>query len=105
MHRRSNLKKGEMFGSVYGLTSTKADYVIVNHSGGRIMDVWILRDSIISSEDSSDGWIFVDSNGYPTALGGDVKIMKDTTNGILLNKYHEYHAEFEKLAYEEKYSN
>lgn len=86
--------KGEMFGSAYGLTSTKANYVIVNHSGGRIMDVWVIPHTIISSEDDSDGWIFVDQNDVPIALGGDVKIMKDK-NGELFRKYHEYHIEDE----------
>ena len=87
--------------SIFG--SYKGDYVVVNATGGVIADVWVLRDVFCESEDSSDGWRFIDDDGNCTFLGGDVKVMRIKTKSIL-NQYHEYHMEFETVPYQVKFN-
>ncbi len=86
------------------ITSSKAPYIIVNASGGFIMDVYKLTSAIVQSPQSSDGWLFLDNNGRPIYLGGDVKTIRfQNTNDPLWNKFHEYHHEVETLTYREKF--
>lgn len=89
---------GGFFGSYPG------NYIVRNDSGGKIMDVWILKNVIVQSEAQSDGWLFKDGAGNMINLGGDVKVIrvKDSNE---MEKYHEYHAEFEKLSYQELHCN
>ena len=87
----------EANGSYFG--STKAPYIVINYSGNKIMDVFKLESAIVQSEEHSDGWLFLDQQGRPVHLGGDVKTirMKDSLiNGHdkLFDEYCEYHAEF-----------
>lgn len=70
--------------------STKGDYIIINSSGDRIMDIWKLRDTYVDSEPNSDGWSFIDANGDIQMLGGDVKITR-VKNSKTWDKYEEYH--------------
>jgi len=88
--------KGGFFGSYTG------SYIIINHSGGNIMDVWKLKNVIVQSSDRSDGWLFKDSLGNMVNLGGDVKIIRVIKNS-LWDSYHEYHSEFESKSYAEKF--
>lgn len=81
-------KKGSLLGS------TKSDYVAINYSGEKIMDVWVLSDQYVQSEGESDGWNFVDKNGDVIMLGGDVKIIR-INDASTLAKYKEYHYEFD----------
>ena len=88
-------------------TSSKADYIIVSQSGGRIMDVWKIRNSFVSSPKTSDGWIFKTTKGS-LAIGGDAKIFRSSDNvadfAVVWEKYHEYHMEFESKTYREMYN-
>lgn len=84
-------------------TSSKSDYIVISQSGGKIMDVWKLKDSFVSSPYKSDGWIFKTNNGS-VAVGDDAKVIRILDNDIWI-KYHEYHMEYEYLSYREKYNN
>ena len=81
--------------------SYKGHYIIRNDSGGRIMDVWILKDAIVQEEHQGAGWLFRDNFGNPIHLGGDVKIIRVSDEDSVAGKYHEYHAEFERKTYQE----
>lgn len=70
--------------------STRGDYIVINSSGDRIMDVWKLKDAFVDSEASSDGWSFIDNNNNVIMLGGDVKVIRVKDNKTW-NKYEEYH--------------
>ena len=83
---------------------TNGDYVIVNSSGGVIQDVWKLRNVLVESASSSDGWIFMDNDGNSVSLGGDVKVIR-VNDANTWESYHEYHYEFETMSYQEKYMN
>lgn len=91
--------QGSMF------TSTKADYIVISQSGGLIMDVWKLRGVIVQSEDTSDGWLFLDTAGHPIFIGGDVKTIRLLKDKTIWEKYHEYHMEFEAVTYREKFNS
>ena len=81
-------------------TKNKEDYVVINYSGNRIMDVWILPDTYVDNEKGSDGCSFIDNDGNSIILQGDVKIIRQ--NGSKdKNKYKEYHAEIDLIPYEE----
>lgn len=82
--------------------SYKGDYIIRNDSGGKIMDVWKLKNVIVQSESNSDGWLFQDENGNAIFLGGDVKVIR-VNKAVDWDKYQEYHAEFESKSYQELY--
>jgi hypothetical protein len=88
--------KGGIVGSYSG------DYIVRNDSGGRIMDVWVLRDVMVQSEFEGAGWLFKDGAGNVLHLGGDVKVIR-VTNREILSRYHEYHTEFETNTYQELY--
>lgn len=92
--------KGGIFGSYAG------DYIVVSQSGGKVMDVYKLRDTIVQSEENSDGWLFKDQNGNPVNLGGDVKVIRlNEKTEELWDKYFEYHMEFETQTYREKFKD
>ena len=73
-----------------GLISSKADYIVINTTGSRIMDVWKLQNTFVESEGESDGWSFIDQNGNAILLGGDVKVIRVNSQDIW-DKYVEYH--------------
>jgi|TARA_Y100000310_G_scaffold130972_1_gene130147 hypothetical protein len=86
-------------------TSSKAPYIIVNQSGGIIMDVYKLNNAVVQSPTGSDGWLVKDNDGAPIYLGGDVKTIRlKTIHDKRWKKYHEYHMEFEKKTYREVYN-
>lgn len=66
-------------------------YIIINSSGGVVMDVWKAEDKLVSSIDSGDGWEFVDSKGNLNRVGGDALIIRCDKNDETWNKYKEYH--------------
>jgi len=85
-------------------SSDTGNYVVLNESGGQIMDCWVLRDSYVKSESQSDGLTLVDMNGNGVIIQGDVKIIRD--NGKLdTSKYVEYHKELDLISYEEFYKS
>jgi hypothetical protein len=94
--RNNVASKGGIIGSYSG------DYIVRNDSGGRIMDVWVLRDVMIQSEFEGTGWLFRDKDGNVINLGGDVKVIR-VKNKDVLYRYKEYHAEFETNTYQELY--
>lgn len=88
--------RGGLFGSYEG------DYVVINYSGGEIMDVWVLEDVYVNSEENSDGWRFSDEEGNVIFVAGDVKVIR-ADNREVLSKYHEYHMESETQSYCQKF--
>lgn len=88
---------GGFFGSYAG------DYIVRNDSGGVIMDMWKLKNVIVQSVTSSDGWLFRDEAGNVINLGGDVKVVR-VNDSVTWDKYHEYHAEFNTKSYQELYA-
>lgn len=89
-------------GSLIG--STKDPYIVINQSGGQIMDVYKLENAIVQSPEGSDGWLFLDDE-KPIYLGGDVKTIRlSSKDDPLWDKYHEYHMEFESQTYREMYN-
>ena len=51
-------------------------WVVEKMSGGVITDVYLLDDAICKSEQGSDGWLFLDQNGNPIHIGGDMKAIR-----------------------------
>jgi len=88
---------GGLIGSYTG------DYVVRNDSGGKIMDVWVLHNVMVQSDNHGAGWLFRDQSGDVIHLGGDVKVIRLNTLDTA-GKYHEYHAEFETHTYQELYA-
>ncbi len=85
-------------GSLVG--STKAPYVVIKQSGGVITDVYKLTSAIVQSEEGSDGWLFLDLNGRPVQIGGDLKSIRfESTDDSDYKRYCEYHSEFETSRY------
>ena len=80
--------------------SSTGNYEVINYSGNRIMDVWLLKDTYVAENSNSDGCVFTDNDGNSIDLQGDVKIIriKDLSE---LNDYKEYHAEKDLISYEE----
>ncbi|HLO11328.1 MAG TPA: hypothetical protein VK190_03605 [Pseudoneobacillus sp.] len=83
-------------------TNNKGTYVVLNESGSKIMDCWILRDTFVESEANSDGLRFADEYGNGIVVQGDAKIIR-INNPIDLNKYIEYHVETDLIPYDEFY--
>jgi hypothetical protein len=81
-------------------TEYRGDYVVISESGGVIMDVWVLEDAYVESEENSDGWRFIDNLGQPTNVGGDSKVIRVKDKSQLEN-YHEYHFERSQTPYHE----
>jgi len=95
---------GGFFASMTG--GVNGDHVVISQSGGEIMDVWKLKNSIVQSPEGSDGWLFRDNDGNPVNIGGDVKVIRIVGgSGVnLWDKDHEYHMEFESQTYREKFN-
>ena len=92
----------EADGSIVG--SVSAPYVVIKQSGGRITDVYKLDEAYIQSETGSDGWLFLDKEGHPVHIGGDMKSIRfKSTSDSLWEQYHDYHMEFESQTYPELY--
>lgn len=83
-------------------SNNKGSYVVLNESGGTVMDCWILKDIYVESESNSDGLRFVDENGNGIIVQGDSKIIRINSNTDL-NKYVEYHIDTDIVPYNEFY--
>lgn len=79
----------------------KGDYVILNESGGKIMDCWVLRDTYVDSEHASDGLRFADKDGNGIKVQGDAKVKRFNSGHIDTKLYVEYHIEEQGISYEE----
>ena len=84
------------------ISNSKGDYVILNESGGSIMDCWILKNTYVKSEGQSDGVRFADTSGDGIIVQGDAKIIR-INNTSDLNKYIEYHIDTDIVPYNEFY--
>jgi len=80
------------------LWSTKGPYVIIDYSGSKIVDVWVLKHEFVSSEENSDGWVFITQEGNVEHVGGDAKITR-LKNAADLAKWREYHFDLEGGSY------
>jgi len=89
-------------GSVVG--TKNGNWIVIKQSGGIITDVYKLENTLVMSEAGSDGWLFLDCNGNPVHLGGDMKAIRLNTGDKdkIFDKYVEYHLEFEDVTYSEK---
>ena len=89
-------------GSLIGTAS--GAWVFEKTSGGVIMDVWKLDDALVKSEEGSDGWLFLDQNGNPVHVGGDMKAIRCNNDKIsVFNQYVEYHTDVDLCTYKEKF--
>jgi hypothetical protein len=89
-------------GSVIGTVS--GSWVVEKMSGGVITDVYKLEDALVKSEEGSDGWLFLDQNGNPVHLGGDMKAIRCTNDKQeVFDKYVEFHMDLDLCTYAEKY--
>lgn len=66
-------------------------YIIINSSGGVVMDVWKIENKLVSSIDDSDGWEFIDSEGVLNRVGGDALVIRCDNNDDVWDRYEEYH--------------
>jgi hypothetical protein len=88
-------------GSLVGTTT--GDWVVIKQSGGHITDVYLLDNVFVQSEQGSDGWLFIDQDGNPVHIGGDMKAIRVTTNKQqIFANYVEYHSEHDNMTYHEK---
>lgn len=83
-------------------SNNTGDYIVLNESGGEIMDCWILKNTYVESETSSDGLRFVDPSGNGIIVQGDAKIIR-VNNEIDSKQYIEYHKDTDLISYEEFY--
>lgn len=73
-----------------GVFSTKANYVVINYSGGEIFDVWTLENAYVENSSSSDGYQFTDDTGNYVTVSGDVLVIR-CNNMDTFKQYEEYH--------------
>jgi hypothetical protein len=91
-------------GSIIGTVS--GAWVVVKQSGGVITDVYLLDDALVKSETGSDGWLFLDQNGNPVHIGGDMKAIRcDGDKNEVFSRYVEYHQDIDRCTYNEKYNS
>jgi len=81
-------------------TTNKTDYIVLNQSGGQIMDVYKLKNAYVESESGSDGVRFADNNGNGVIVQGDTKVIR-INNSLDWDKYKEYHIEIDLIPYQE----
>jgi hypothetical protein len=79
-------------------------WVVEKMSGGVITDVYLLDNALLQSEPSSDGWLFLDQNGNPVHIGGDMKAVRCTNDkASIFKQYVEYHMDLDHCTYAEKF--
>ena len=72
-------------------TSTKADYIIINTTGDRILDIYKLKDCFVSENENTDGLNFKHPiTGTHITIQGDVKVLRNPSQEEW-DKYIEYH--------------
>ena len=82
--------------------SYEGDWIVVTYSGNHITDVWKMTNVMVQSEETSDGWLFVDDNGNAVHVGGNTKAIRvNDKASINWDKYVEYHSEFSNLTYQQ----
>lgn len=84
------------------LGSYPGDWIVLTYSGNHITDVWKLTNAMVQSEEHSDGWLFVDSNGSAVHVGGNTKAIRvNDKDAVKWSKYVEYHSEFTSQTYQQ----
>ena len=77
-------------------------YIIISQSGGKIMDVWKLKNTSVSPH--TFGWTFKEEDNS-IIISGNIKVIRvNDENNELWEQYHEYHMEFETKTYRELYN-
>lgn len=90
-------------GSLIG--STAGDWIVIKQSGGHITDVWKLEEQFVQSEPGSDGWLFIDQDGNPVHVGGDMKAIRiKNKKDDIFDSYIEYHMEHDSLTYAQRFA-
>ncbi|MFR9019236.1 MAG: hypothetical protein ACLVH8_05995 [Fusobacterium sp.] len=76
-----------------GFIATKADYIIINTTGNKILDIYKLKDCFVSENINTDGLNFKHpvTKSHIT-IQGDVKVLRNPTKEDW-EKYEEYHAD------------
>lgn len=76
-----------------GFISNKADYIIINTTGNKILDIYKLRDCFVSENANTDGLNFKHpvTKSHIT-IQGDVKVLRNPTKEEW-EKYEEYHTD------------
>ena len=69
---------------------SKNNYVVINYSGGKIVDVWTLENAYVQNSSNSDGYEFVDDNGNFVTVSGDVLVIR-CNDDKEFSKYEEFH--------------
>jgi hypothetical protein len=88
---------GSLIGTVSG------PWVVIKQSGGVITDVFKLDDALVKSETGSDGWLFLDTNGNPVHIGGDMKAIRcNNEKSAVFEQYVEFHMDIDLCTYKEK---
>ena len=68
----------------------KIKSVVINYSGGKIVDVWTLENAYVQNSSNSDGYEFVDDNGNFITVSGDVLVIR-CNDDKEFSKYEEFH--------------
>lgn len=85
-------------GSIVG--TTNGDWLVIKQSGGLITDVYKLENVFVQSEPNSDGWLFLDQQGNPIHIGGDMKAERiEKYKEIIFASCVEYHQETDTVPY------
>lgn len=69
---------------------TKSNYVVINYSGGKIVDVWTLENSNVRKAIYLEAYEFVDDNGNWVTVSGDFLVIK-CKDDKEFSKYKEFH--------------
>lgn len=64
-----------------GKGMSASDYVLVTYSGGEVVRWYYIDNKIVSSEDGTDGWYFI-QNGQLVRVSGDAIIEEVKGKGI-----------------------
>ena len=68
----------------------KIKFVVINYSGGKIVDVWTLENSNVQTSLESNKYEFVDDNGNFVSVSGDVLVIR-CNDDKEFSKYEEFH--------------
>ena len=88
-----------------GILATEGTYIVIQYTDTNdITDCYILKNSFIKPI-YHIGWLFEDNKGNHIMVSGTFKIIRviEENETEMLQKYHNYHREFEKLSYQEKF--
>ena len=70
--------------------TSKGDYIVINTSGNRVLDIYKLKDRFVNNQENTDGVGFIDNNGDYVLIVGDVKVIR-VSHPSTWDRYEEYH--------------